>query len=237
MKAAFFLILSVNLIYSFYQQFFQVSDSVEGFGLKEAYQVAPGKNLSLLSEVVSSTAMAAPATKGIDDEVANVEDSIQAAPLCTMLGPYEQLLQAEYAVEHLSALGASAQIVPVEIKEGESFWVYLPPEVSEREALNRLYELQGKGVESHIITKGDLVNAISLGRFSLDADARARAEVISQLGYHPQIKSMPKTIQETWVAVAAQEAEKIDSPVWEMLIARQVGLERRKNYCLGIANH
>jgi len=51
-----------------------------------------------------------------------------------------------------------------------------------------------------------------------------------------QIKIMPKTIQETWVVINAGFAEKIDSSVWEELIRKQKGLEKRQNYCLGVAS-
>ncbi len=240
MRSIFFLILAANLIF-FAQHFFLSMDANPDGGkkanLSESIDLStPG--LVLLTEHAGSR-------KGIKKSAA--QDVRQRGgvmnggqkdnhPLCTMIGPYEQLLHAEYAVERLSALGVDVHIVPIEIKEGESFWVYLAPEVSEREALNRLYELQRKNIESHVISKGELANGISFGRFSNYENAEALSKKIKNSGYEAQIKIMPKTIQETWVVAASDVAEKIDDSVWVELIRKQKGLERRQNYCLGVAS-
>lgn len=237
MKSIFFLIITANILFFAHQYFLAVPEGdksdLNGVG-REA--VSP-KLLFLLSE---RAGLNIPVKKSADKNlplgagVNNVQKEI--APLCTMIGPYEQLLQAEYAVERLTVLGAGAHITPIEIKEGESFWVYLAPEVSEREALNRLYELQKKNIESHIISKGELANGISLGRFSGYQEAESLVKKIRESGYDVQIKIMPKIIQETWVVVSDGFAEKIDSSVWEDLIRKQKGLEKRQNYCLGVAS-
>ncbi|MEJ2419371.1 MAG: hypothetical protein P8Y45_21100, partial [Exilibacterium sp.] len=61
-------------------------------------------------------------------------DALPAAnsekPLCTLVGPFKQLLKAEYFVERMSALDINAEVQEVEIPEDVGFWVYLPPEVS-----------------------------------------------------------------------------------------------------------
>jgi len=153
-----------------------------------------------------------------------------------MIGPYGQLLQAEYAVERLVALGAPAHIVPIEIKEGEIYWVFLKPEVSEKEALRRLYELQKKNIESYVITKGELANGISFGRFADYGEAEVRSTEIKQQGYEVHIKMLPKMIQETWVVIDAGFAEKIDEMVWSGLLTQESNLEKRQNFCLGVAS-
>ncbi|WP_049630933.1 SPOR domain-containing protein [Cellvibrio sp. pealriver] len=156
------------------------------------------------------------------------------ADLCTMIGPYNQLLQAEYALEHLVSLGIAAHITPVEIKEGELYWVYLPPEMSEREALRRLYELQSKGIESHIIAKGELTNGISFGRFADYVQAEARAAEIKNLGYGVDIKMLPKMIQEIWLVIEPGFDEKVGESVWATLLSKEYSLEKRQNFCLGV---
>lgn len=239
MKSVFFLVLAVNLLF-FTQQYFFLADE-DANGLQQAVGSTDGndsfRGLLLLSERID----VANSDQKTTDQVMrtnalSVEQREEKGALCSMIGPYEQLLQAEYAVERLAALGADVHVVPIEIKEGESFWVHLNPEVSEREALNRLYELQRKNIESHIISKGELANGISFGRFSRYEDAEDLSLKIKNNGYDAQIKIMPKTIQETWVVVDDGFAEKIDSSVWEELIRRQKGLEKRQNYCLSVAS-
>jgi len=153
---------------------------------------------------------------------------------CTMIGPYDQLLHAEYALEHLKSLGVVAHITPVEIKEGELYWVYLPPEVSEKEALRRLYELQSKGIESHIITKGELSNGISFGRFADFVHAEALAAEIKNLGYSVDIKMLPKKIQEIWLVIQPGFDGNVDESVWGALLSKEDSLEKRQNFCLGV---
>jgi hypothetical protein len=239
MRSIFFLILTANLIFFVQHYFFAAKPGSElpGKGLNEREELP--NNLFLLSEqselnMVSNKQASKKVQQKTNPAAQEVRDD--KVPLCTMIGPYEQLLHAEYAVEKLAALGADVHVVPLEIKAGESFWVFLNPEVSEREALNRLYELQKKNIESHIISKGELTNGISFGRFSNYEDAEALARSVRSNGYDAQIKIMPKTIHETWVVVNEGFAEKIDSSVWEELLRKEKALEKRQNYCLGVAS-
>ena len=240
MRSIFFLVLAANIFFFVRQYFFVsgVTKSDEQYVAQSSENAGSSGGLLLLSERSGEkvgTEKDFAQVSSLSNQAGGVQK--EGAPLCTMIGPYEQLLHAEYAVERLAALGADVHVVPVEIKEGESFWVYLVPEVSEREALNRLHELQRKNIESHIISKGDLTNGISFGRFSQYEDAEALSLKIKNNGYDAQIKIMPKTIQETWVVIGEGFAEKIDDSVWEELIRKQKGLEKRQNYCLGVASH
>ena len=62
------------------------------------------------------------------------------APQRERAGP-SFLEAADFSSEgSLVALGAAAHITTVEIKEGESYWVFLKPEVSEKEALRAHWE-------------------------------------------------------------------------------------------------
>lgn len=237
MKAIFFLILIINSLF-FAWQYFLVDETSAPAVVPINKEIEAPQELLLLSERADVNAeKKLRKERAIAPSIAEqTTTEKENPPLCTLLGPYEQLLQAEYAVERLAALGADVHIVPLEIKQGDSFWVYLNPEVSEREALNRLYELQKKNIESHIISKGELTNGISFGRFSVYDEAEVLAAEIRKHGYDAQIKIMPKTILETWVVVNSQFGEKIDDMIWKELIAKQKGLEKRQNYCLGVAS-
>ncbi|HSC66781.1 MAG TPA: hypothetical protein VLC79_03755 [Cellvibrio sp.] len=236
MRAIFIVLLVANLAFFGYQYFFaEVNRASVAPEKKEG--AAPLGGLQLLSEKKDGAALPAK-QRPVAAGQSNVESEAQkqSSDFCTMLGPYGQLLQAEYAVERLGSLGVAARIAPVEIKEGESYWVYLKPEVSEKEALRRLYELQKKNIESHIIAKGELTNGISFGRFADYAAADAKSTEIKSQGYEVEIKMLPKMIQETWVVVDAGFAEKIDETVWADLLTKDSGLEKRQNFCLGVAS-
>jgi hypothetical protein len=47
---------------------------------------------------------------------------------------------------------------------------------------------------------------------------------------------LPKMIQETWVVIDAGFAEKIDESVWADLLTKESTLEKRQNFCLGVAS-
>ncbi len=235
MRAIFFVLLIANLAFFSHQYFLDAGGEMVSSINQETAAKSDSKNsLRLLSEVNGQGDLTKRA-EGIA-KAKSTENEMKSSELCTMLGPYEQLLQAEYAVERLNALGASAHISPVEIQEGESFWVYLRPEMSEKEAVRRLYELQKKNIESHVITKGELTNGISFGRFAEYSDAEVKLNEVKSQGYEVEIKRLPKTIQETWVVIEAGFAEKVGDSVWGDLLSKQPGLEKRQNFCLGVAS-
>ena len=236
MRAIFILLLAANLAFFGHQYFFAVEDNTDLVVEAKNERLASVSGLQLLSEKKGGSTLQAKEKVPASAERSGVNEQKQNAEFCTMLGPYGQLLQAEYAVERLGSLGVTAHITPVEIKEGESYWVYLRPEMSEKEALRRLYELQKKNIESHIIAKGELTNGISFGRFADYAEADARSAQIKSQGYAAEIKMLPKMIQETWVVVDAGFAEKIDETVWTDLLTKDSGLEKRQNFCLGVAS-
>jgi len=237
MRAIFILLLAANLAFFGYQ-YFSAAKNEAAPNVKAKIEVsAPGEGLRLLAERERGAELRVKAKVEVKTGLQTVADQEKPeAEFCTMIGPYSQLLQAEFAVERLVALGAAARITPVEIKEGESYWVYLKPEMSEKEAVRRLYELQKKSIESHIITKGELTNGISFGRFAIYAEAEAKSTEIKNQGYEVEIKMLPKMIQETWVVIEAGFAEKIDETVWADLLVKESGLEKRQNFCLGVAS-
>lgn len=233
MRSIFLVLVIANLAFFAHQFFFAETVEQKSVGQVVPDTQLPHNHLQLLSELDENNNL----TKKIDEQASVKPDGdLAGGDLCTMLGPYDQLLQAEYAVERLTALGVSAHIRPIEIQEGESFWVYLKPEMSDKEAVRRLYELQKKNIESHVITKGELTNGISFGRFADYAEAEIKLNEIKNQGYDAAIKHLPKTIQETWVVLDSGFAEKVDESVWVDLLSKQSNLEKRQNYCLGVAS-
>jgi hypothetical protein len=108
--------------------------------------------------------------------------------------------------------------------------------MSEKEALRRLYELQNKNIESYIITKGELTNGISFGRYANGLEAEEKMKENKAQGYDAQIKVVPKTINETWVLLESGADDKISQSVWLDLMSQQQNLEKRQNFCLGVAS-
>jgi len=156
---------------------------------------------------------------------------------CELIGPFAELLHAEYLVERLTALEVAASVRQVEIVDGKNYWVYLKPEMSEKEALRRLSEIQqSKAIDSYIIPSGELANGISFGQFSNEKEATTKAEQIRAQGYAAEIKEVPKSHNETWVEVREKLGQKISESKWLSLLKEEKAIERRQNYCLGVAH-
>jgi len=163
--------------------------------------------------------------------------SVNEAAKCELIGPFAELLHAEYLVERLTALDVASAVKQVEIADGKNYWVYLKPEMSEKEALRRLSEIQqAKAIDSYIIPSGELANGISFGQFASEKEATDKAEQIRAQGYAAEIKEVPKSHNETWVEVRQKVGQKISEEKWLSLLKEEKAIERRQNYCLGVAH-
>lgn len=169
------------------------------------------------------------------DPVVRAVDSEEAGDMCTMVGPFGVLLHAEYFVDRLAAMDVDAVIRSLEVPDGVGYWVYLPPEVSDAAALRRLYEVQSKKIDSYIIPSGDLARGISLGIYSDRAEADKRMREVTDHGYQPVMKEVARAISETWVSVPSKQAESVDQRVWLEILGQYPGVEKRQNFCPGVA--
>jgi hypothetical protein len=194
-----------------------------------------GEPLQLLRERGEEASMSEGVVEAKKMPVVPESGSDDPSVMCTMVGPYVQLLHAEYLVDRLRALDAEAKVRSLEVPDGMGYWVYLPPEASDKEALRRLYELQAKKIDSYVIPNGELSRGISLGIFNDRAAADARVISIGEQGYQPELREVARTISETWVVMSVAEAEKIDAELWVDILRQQSGLEKRQNFCLGVA--
>lgn len=232
MRSIFIVLLIANIGLFIHQYFIAGAAQKNNTPAANLHEV--GDRLELLSESRSGKVKKDRQTKQI--ETGSIEKEIDKDSMCTMVGPYEQLVRAEFLVEKLQALGMDSVITPVERVEGSVFWVYLPPELSQQDALMRLYELQKKNIESYIITKGELERGISFGQYADKIEADLRLDEIKKQGYQPEIKELKKTINETWVTLSPGAAEKISETVWSDILNEQQGLERRQNFCISVAS-
>lgn len=232
MRSIFIVLLIANIGLFAYQKF-----AVEKTKVPVSVVVKEeGERLELLSENNQSSIKKSVTV--IQDENTQMQNTQvpEKDSLCTMVGPYEQLLRAEMLVERLQPLNISASITPVERTEGNVFWVYLAPELSQQDALMKLYELQRKNIESYIISKGELERGISLGQYGEKVEADLRVDEIKKQGYEPLVKEVNKTISETWVSLSPADAEKINETLWADILSGENGLERRQNFCISVAN-
>lgn len=228
MRSIFFALVAINIVAFIVQLFIGSSEPMQAKA-PPPQRVSGGAALQLLEEVAGGS--------GLNEKSRRAVASVSSANanMCTMVGPYAQLLHAEYLVERLAAMDVTAVVKSIEVPDSVGYWVYLPPEMSEKEAWRRLHEIQAKNIDSYIIPSGELANGISFGMFNDRGTAQARLEEIRMQGYRADLREVERTHNETWVTLGPGEAEKIDATVWVDLLNQQPGLEKRQNFCQGVA--
>ena len=159
----------------------------------------------------------------------------QSRSLCTLVGAFVDRGQASLFVERLAVLGVMAQLKNLLVSSTVGFWLHLPPQVSRKEVLRRLSELQRQGVDSYVIPDGDLANGISLGMFSDRARADSLRAKIASLGYRPEILPVPREKRELWVFLSQAESAKISAEKWSELISGKELLQKQQNLCSDVA--
>lgn len=225
MRWIFISLLLVNV--GFFMWWWLPESEPGGVQVKAGLEVAPVGDLKMLAEMD---------VQPVERLALSVDKSVAGEALCTLVGPFSELVVAENMVENLQALEISLSLQNVEVPEGSSYWVYLPPEESRKTALRKLRELQAKGIDSYVIPKGDLANGISFGMFSRKVLADRRLEDMKSQGYGAKLHEVKRSHSEVWVMLDAGESEKVSEEFWQTLAEREESLERRENFCLGVAS-
>lgn len=156
--------------------------------------------------------------------------------LCELVGPFGSDTDADNFGERLRSIDVLSVVERIEIPSGASHWVHLPQEETSSAAFQRLAELQALSIESYVIGRGDLKNAVSLGVFSREDLADAKKAELEGLGFNPVITVKPRTVIEIWVSIQPEYAEKISDLTWERLLEGMSSQERRQNFCLPVAS-
>lgn len=197
-------------------------------------EVSADRRLRLLSEADTETVRIA--ASSLQSAPRTVPAQTPVEPVCTLVGPFDAVLQAEYLVERLAARDVAASIEELEMPGELGYWVYLPPRETRRQAFNELRDIQAKGIDSYVIPKGELANGISFGMFSQPALAQSRRDDMRSRGYAAEIKETPRIYRETWVILAPGEAQSLDPAMWLTLLEGSPNVERRQNYCPPVAS-
>lgn len=158
------------------------------------------------------------------------------APVCTLVGPFRDSDRGAIVRERLRALGADSTLQSLEIRVGDSYWVYLPPLPSQQEALRRLHELQAKKIDSYMIPSGELANGISFGVFTQKPLAEQRLSEMRGMGYGAEMLEKPRMQKELWLVLGPGQASRIGEAVWTDLLPQDGEQEIRQNLCSAVAS-
>lgn len=233
MRAIFFVLVMANAL--LLASYWLVDRDDSPATRPESSLPAGAAELTLLSERGEGPEAPAPAPAVSDERLAETAELGEGA-LCTLLGPFSASADAEPLLRRLRSVDVDAEVRDLEVPDGRGYWVYLPPELSHRAALRRLHELQAKDIDSYVIPRGDLANGISFGMFSRPELAQARQQEMRAQGYEAEIREIERTHREIWIILPPGEGRRLGESLWRELLAAAPGLERRQNFCPGVAS-
>lgn len=230
MRFIFISLLATNFVLALWIYFSSKSDDPIATGEPVVSQVQESKSKPEGTPGLVSNAQA--------DErpVSPVVQPTEGAELCTVIGPFNNLAQADILVEQLAGLGVRADLRKVEVPVKKNFWLYLDPLATKADAKKKLAELQDQGVDSYIIPKGDLVNGISIGLFVESYRAEIRKKELADLGYEVSVRVDVSTAEQSWVVAKAKEAVVVSPATWVKLLEGGDDVTYKQNYCSDVAS-
>ena len=149
-----------------------------------------GQSLVLLSELDSS-----------DISYKEIQSKTNQATnqRCYSVGPLADRIDAKHLKVRAEALGFTSELRGLTTGTSIEHWVHIPPQPNRQQSLRLLRELQGRGIDSYVITQGDLAEGISLGLFRNEASAQQLTQKMQGLDYNVVIKEVSRGEKELWL--------------------------------------
>lgn len=218
MRWSLLLLIVLNLFYYVWQQQRAPIQAVQVAPL-EQYQVRQ-QDIRLLSESPEGAASAAL------QDTSSLEEST-----CLFLGGFETSAMAESLRQRLVGLDIESEIKGFAATAELDYWVYLPPLASRDASLRQLKELQARQIDSFIIAEGDLSNGISLGIFPRYESAASVMARLTDAGYEPALRKLPREQRTFWVRIAPRSLRLVDESLLARLAESFAGLGHELKPC------
>ena len=129
-----------------------------------------------------------------------------------------------------------ARVELLQAGETSSFRVYMPPFNANTAARQTLEALQADGLDSFLITTGDLAGGISLGLFSQEASALGLQESLAAQGYATSIREVVTSSNEIWVTIEGISQDLLQGSELLDLLSEGLELEVIEKPCETIAS-
>jgi len=160
-------------------------------------------------------------------------ESEEESLACLAIGDFENITDTNVLVEELRRQGLQARVELQEQIELE-YRVYMPPFTSDTAARQTLANLLANGIDSFLITNGDLAQGISLGVFTRQSSAFALQEELASEGYATNIQETILSNTEFWIVIRSATSTQLDE-LWLTLLNSQPSLKQSENLCQMIA--
>lgn len=196
--------------------------------------VNPGaRQDNLLNTGITLLSEYQPGTAGID---------AQAQPLlCSRVSGLESVDAANSLMNSARQRGLQAQMELTGQSLPAQYRVYLPPASSRGiaaitlDGLGERLAAENLAIETYLITRGPLENAVALGVFSELENAQRVRNQVRDLGYEPEIEEIPRSAGELLVWLKPTTSERVEESEWLDLSAERPALSRSENLCQTIA--
>ena len=167
--------------------------------------------------------------------------ALEARRQCSLVSGFESADDAENFMAQARTRDLQAFLTGSLATSRSQYQVFLPPTASTEIARLTLADLAqrveeaGLEVETYLITRGELQNAVALGVFDSATEAVVLRDQVSGLGYSPQIRQFDAFVSSLQVWLRAPESERINELEWLDLTGERPNLSRAENLCQTIA--
>lgn len=160
-----------------------------------------------------------------------------AAQQCSLVSGFptqdeaEQFLSEARDAGHLGALQLLGDALP------SHFRLFLEPASSRAiativlDAISERLQAENLDIDSYLITRGSLENAVALGVYEDEQTARNTLERVRALGYSPVLDEIRRTDGEIQVWLRPATEERINESEWLDLTGERPNLTRSENLC------
>lgn len=217
MKYFFLSLLLLNILYALWQ--LQVR--------------APAAVDDSIEPVVADEQAPAPARQ---PRVSDSRHGAAESALCVSLGRFDRAAEAEQLRQRLLVLGVAAEVQSRDVVVGTDYWLVMPVIGGERHAVLQLSALQEQGVDSFLITRGELAGQLSVGVFTREDYAQLRREQLRDLGHEVSLHALSKTEQQFLVEVGSQSRRLIDQAMLSRMREDFPFMQHQYLPCTGVAN-
>jgi hypothetical protein len=136
---------------------------------------------------------------------ANAELTASVAPACFHIGPFPDVDLVARAETRLNELPLTYSRRAEETRNVTGYLVYLPPLSSPKAAERKRQELTRLGFKDHALMQEEgMQNAISLGLFTVEANAESRVRELAAKKIQARIQPFQQTRTRFWLDVAVR---------------------------------
>lgn len=240
MRGVVFGLLFSNLVYLAWNLFVPAGDTPRA----SAPIAQLGESVQLLSEVSTEQLRSYPAqpatpTQGLVEATdVPVEEK---ALYCAQIGPFRGAEDAQnFATTHAQRMSLSVEIR--QVPAAPDYRVFLPPfasrelATSTQETLRAAFAANNLAIDTYLVPRGELENAIALGLFSEQSNARNVQQQMQSLGYQVDVREEPKQASESWVLATDIESEAVFTQQWAQMRLSRSYIDAGEKLCETIAH-